>query len=362
MRLDDLNRVLRQDKMTPVERMRALLAGEPIDRVPLFLFACGFAARTAGYPIASVFNDPGKSFWAQSWTQEMYGHDDPPRYRYASYGGWEFGGDIKFPSGAFEMAPVITRYPVESEEDVWNLELPDVRTAGSLPVIMEMSKLSEKFGLPIVPSCGSAFTRAGNLCGMDKFLRWMTKKPEVAHHLLRQVTDHIIQVARHWLDTFGAGPIWAWSAESSGSNDLISGKHFETFALPYLVEVHESLLKMGVKTFHFHLSGKEKQNLPYASQVPLGDHSMVSIDHPTDLNEAIEVFGERAVMVGNVDTSVIHTGTPQQVYELAKECIEKGKRAPRGFILSPGDEIPPDAPPYNVFMLRKAINDFGWYE
>ena len=89
---------------------------------------------------------------------------------------------------------------------------------------------------------------------------------------------------------------------------------------------------------------------------------MVSIDHPTDLNEAIEVFGERAVMVGNVDTSVIHTGTPQQVYELAKECIEKGKRAPRGFILSPGDEIPPDAPPYNVFMLRKAINDFGWYE
>ena len=249
-----------------------------------------------------------------------------------------------------------------TEEDVWNLELPDVRTAGSLPVIMEMSKLSEKFGLPIVPSCGSAFTRAGNLCGMDKLLRWMTKKPDVVHHLLRQVTDHIIQVARHWVDTFGAGPLWAWSAESSGSNDLISGKHFETFALPYLVEVHESLLKMGIKTFHFHLSGKEKQNLPYASQVPLGDHSMVGIDHPTDLDEAIKVFGERAVIVGNVDTSVIHTGTPKQVYELAKGCIEKGKRAPRGFILSPGDEIPPDAPPFNVFMLRKAINDFGWYD
>jgi len=47
--------------------------------------------------------------------------------------------------------------------------------------------------------------------------------------------------------------------------------------------------------------------------------------------------------------------------EMAKDCIERGKQASRGFILSRGVEIPPDAPPYNVFMLRKAINDFGWY-
>jgi uroporphyrinogen decarboxylase len=357
-----MDKIFRQDKMIPVERMKALLAGKPIDRVPLFLFAVGFAARNAGYPIASIFDDPEKSFWAQYWTQEMYGQDDPPRYRYASYGGWEFGGDIRFPKGEYEMAPVITRYPVETEDDVWDLELPDVRKAGALPIIMEMSKLSKKLGLPVVPSCGSAFTRAGNLCGMDKFLRWMAKKPDVAHHLLRLVTDHIIQVAQYWVDTFGVDPIWAWSAESSGSNDLISGRHFEEFALPYLIEVHEKLLAMGIKTFHFHLSGKEKQNLPFAAKVPLGDQSMVSIDHPTDLDEAIRVFGERAVIVGNVDTSVIQTGTPRQVYELSKQCIERGKRAPRGFILSPGDEIPPDAPPYNVFMMRKAINDFGWYD
>lgn len=355
-------KISRQDQMTPVERMGALLAGQPIDRVPLFLFTCGFAARNVGYPIAALFNDPEKSFWAQMWTQEMYGQDEPPRYRYASYGGWEFGGEIKFPSGEYEMAPVITRYPVQSEEDVWNLKLPDVKTAGVIPIIMEFSKLGEKLGLPIVPSCGTPFTRAGNICGVEKLLRWMTKKPEVAHHLLRLTTDHIVQVAQYWVDTFGADPIWAWSAESSGSNDLISAKHFEEFALPYLKEVHERLLAMGIKTLQFHLSGNQNQNMPYAAQVPLGDHSMVSVDHPTSLDETTKYFGDKAVIVGNINTSVIQMGTPQQVYELSKQCIERGKRAPRGFILSPGDEIPPDTPPYNVYMIKKAINDFGWYD
>lgn len=316
--------MFRQDEMTSVERIRRLLAGETIDRVPLFLFSIGFAARTAGYPISLIFNDPEISFLAQLWTQELYGSDEPPRYRYASYGGWEFGGEIRFPSGDFEMAPIITRYPVQSEEDVWNLELPDVKTAGSLPLIMKMSRQSEKFGLPIVPSCGSAFTRTGNLCGMDKLLRWMVRKPEIAHHLLRLVTEHIIQVAWYWVDVFGPNPLWAWSAESSGSNDLISDKHFEEFVVPYTTEVHESLLAMDIRTFQLHLSGRWKQNLPYAAKLPLGDWSMVSIDHPTDLAEAIKVFGEKAVIVGNLDTPIIQTGTPQQVYEMSREFIEKG--------------------------------------
>ena len=102
------------------------------------------------------------------------------------------------------------------------------------------------------------------------------------------------------------------------------------FVVPYTTEVHESLLAMGIRTFQLHLSGRWKQILPYAAKLPLGDWNMVSIDHPTDLAEATKVFGEKAVIVGNLDTSIIQTGTPLQVYEMSRECIEKGKRASVG--------------------------------
>jgi len=67
----------RQDKMSAAERRNALLVGKTIDRVPFspFDLSCGvgwFSARNVGYPIASVYNDPEKSFWAQVWTQEQY--------------------------------------------------------------------------------------------------------------------------------------------------------------------------------------------------------------------------------------------------------------------------------------------------
>jgi uroporphyrinogen decarboxylase len=66
--------------------------------------------------------------------------------------------------------------------------------------------------------------------------------------------------------------------------------------------------------------------------------------------------------MGNIEPAIIQSGTPQQVYELSRICIEKGKKIPGGFILAAGCELPPKAPPYNVWMMTKAINDFGWYE
>jgi uroporphyrinogen-III decarboxylase len=28
----------------------------------------------------------------------------------------------------------------------------------------------------------------------------------------------------------------------------------------------------------------------------------------------------------------------------------------------PGCEIPPTTPPYNMYMMRKAVEEFGWYD
>jgi uroporphyrinogen decarboxylase len=81
-----------------------------------------------------------------------------------------------------------------------------------------------------------------------------------------------------------------------------------------------------------------------------------------DLVKIMENFGDNCVVAGNVDPSVIQCGTTEQVYELTGQCIEKGKRAPGGYMLMPGCELPPKAPPYNVYMMKKAIDRFGSYE
>lgn len=122
------------------------------------------------------------------------------------------------------------------------------------------------------------------------------------------------------------------------------------------------MLALGVKRFfNCHICGEEYLNLPYWAQLPMGDPGIVSFDHQVDLTTAIEYFGETCIIAGNVDSGILQTGTPQQVYEHSRRCIEKGRRSPRGFMLSADCEVPPMSPPYNVYMMRKAIDDFGWY-
>jgi uroporphyrinogen decarboxylase len=104
-------------------------------------------------------------------------------------------------------------------------------------------------------------------------------------------------------------------------------------------------------------------NLQYWAQIPMGNPGLASISPEVDLTTAIRHFGDTCVIAGNVEPQVIQNGTPQQVYELCKEAILKAKHAaPRGYMLMAGCEVPVMAPPYNFYMMKKAVDDFGWYE
>jgi len=352
----------RKQNMTPRERVSALLSGQLIDRVPVFQFALGFCARNVGYPIATAYDNPERSLQAQLWTQEMYGYDSSPFYGYASYGSWEFGGQVEFPSSELQQAPTIPYYPVQSEEDVETLELPDVTKAGMLPLAMQFSKLQERLGLPIIVVVGGPFTIAGNICGVEKLCRWMIKRPEVAHRLIQLASDHILDVVQHWVETFGAEQVTPHIWEPLASNQMISPEQFENFVFPYQKKLHQKILTKGVKDMLCHICGEQNLNLQHWEQIPMGNPGIVSFGHEVDLATAIRHFGDKCIIAGNIEPQVLQDGTPQQVYELSKQCIEKAKNAPRGYVLMTGCELPPMAPPYNVYMMMKAVNDFGWYD
>jgi uroporphyrinogen decarboxylase len=352
---------LKQDRMDSKQRMKALLEGRPIDRVPLYPFILGFCARNVGYPIHAIYDDPAKSFDAQQRTLDQYGFDWGPMYGYASYGAWEFGGQIKMPTGGFEQAPMHTAFPVQSEADVENLRLPDVKTAGSLPLAMEFSRMQETAATPITVVSGGNFTIAGNICSVERLCRWMIKKPELADRILRMATDHIVETVTHWAGTFGAERIFPQIWEPSASNNIISPKQFERFVLPYLIESSKRILDLGVKHIFHHICGEQNKNLPLWAQVPMGDPGVCSFGHEVDVDTAIKHIGQSSIIAGNISPSSLQNDSPAKIYELCKTAIETGRKAPRGFMLMPGCEIPPSTPPHNVYVMRKAINDFGWY-
>ncbi len=352
----------RQDRMTEKQRFEALLARRPVDRAPFYMWELSFAAVTMGYPRSVIFSDPSKSFEAFRRTHEMY---DGWRYIYFTAGAVgvrEFGGGAKLPTDEFSQAVSSTGPVVKSEKDALTLQLPDVRTAGAIPLIVEFAALQDKYDLPITFSTGSILKVVQALAGVETMCRWMVKKPELVHRLCRLAADFYIAVGRHIVETFGRPErIIPLNAAPTESNQMISPRFFTEFSLPYQKQVYEALFSMGIKHINTHICGDHNMNLPHWAGMPMGEPGIVSFGHEMDIDTVSRYFPDH-ILVGNVDTSVIQMGKPEEVYELSRICIEKGKRHPGGFALAPGCELPPMAPPCNVWMMRKAINDFGWYE
>jgi uroporphyrinogen decarboxylase len=347
--------------MTSEQRIAALHSGQPVDRVPFLSFILGFCAKNVGYPVASVYDHPEKSIQAQIWTKEQYGYDSDPFFGYASYGGYEFGGEIDLPDGKYQQAPSHRRFAAEDEKGVEALQTPDVRTAGMLPKALMFSRLQDQRDITPSLVVGGPWTVAGNICPVHTLCRWSIRKPELAHRLLRLATDHLVEVATLWIRTFGTGRVSIQIWEPLASNQVISPRLFEQIVLPYQVEFHEKIVANGIGHILCHICGDQVANLPCWTQVPMGGHGIISIGKEVGIDDVVEHFGDRCVVAGNIEPAILQTGTPGAIYELCREAIAKGKRAPGGYALMQGCEVPVNTPPYNLYAMKKAVEDFGSY-
>jgi uroporphyrinogen decarboxylase len=335
-------------EMSERERIEALLDRRRPDRVPIWPFAPhGFAAIYNNLSLADAYTNPEACYYALRKTCRDFGWVFFPWIGYASMGAWEFGGEIRMPSGEYDQAPMVTRYPVEKDEDVYNLKWPGP-DSGFFPVARRFGELARRERLDNEPfnasiGAGGGFGQACNIVGLDRFLKWLIKKPDLAHYLIQTLADRSLAGLTGQAKILGTEGVIGFSGGPTSSNDLISPKQFEEFVLPDLKEGQDKLRALG-----------------YWSQIDFGDPGIIGVGHEIRLETAARYFPDD-IILGNLEPAIIQTATPEQVYEATRKIIEEGKKLSNGFIFSPGCDLPPRAPLENVRMMSQAVNDFGWY-
>ncbi len=349
------------------ERVWALLKREKPDRVPLWPFfdMTGFAAVYHNRSIGDAYRDPRQSLEMQRNVCETFGWICSPFF--PAFGVRDFGGEVRLPESEFSQAPSTTRFPIESEEDIDAFKIPDIFTSAGIVREEEFYTLvvkekfdNEPFKLFLrLPS--NPFDMAGRICRPEMLTRWIIKKPELVHRLLRLSQDILLKVMDHWYNLFGTENIIVMSVGVLCSNQIISPKHFEQFVLPYLKDSHKQVLAKGYERFYCHICGEHNMNMPFWQQVPMGNPGIVSIGHEVELETAARYFPDD-IILGNIEPSIMQTGSPDEVYNATAAVIKKGKELPGGFIFSMGCQFPPRARLENVSAMNKAVYDFGRYE
>ena len=142
-----------------------------------------------------------------------------------------------------------------------------------------------------------------------------------------------------------------------GADGWMSQKQFDTFYWPSLKKVMNAFINEGLIQSLF-AEGSFNTRLEYIDEFPKG--AVTWYFDRTDMSRAKKILGKKCCIQGNVPSSMIVTGSPQDVKEYCRKLIEDcGKGG--GFILASGS-VSDNPRLENLQAMMAAVREYGWYK
>jgi hypothetical protein len=142
-----------------------------------------------------------------------------------------------------------------------------------------------------------------------------------------------------------------------GADGFLSDEQFKKFYWPTLKAVMVGLIEGGCIPFPA-LEGHWGSRLKVIQDIPRGK-TMWMVDQ-TDIAKVKETLGKNACLIGNVSSSMLKLGTPQDVKDYTKKLIDTvGKGG--GFILGNGAFFD-EAKPENLKAIVDVAREYGVYK
>ncbi len=322
-----------KDSMTPKERGEAIAKGLDYDRLIMDPFLGEIKARMIGKNTREYWNSEDNLVEAEVFSFNRFGLD-----------GMGVGPNAY---GIAEAMGIKAHYPEQGMVYVEEYALTDIHGVESLKdVDINSGKLqmyynaSARLREMAEGICGvgvavsGPMTLASFLLGLDKFLKALVRNPEEVHKLLRYVTRNVKRV----VDIFAVLDVGFSLADPIASTTMISPKMYAEFALPYTQEITSYIRQKSGGRPSYHVCGNTKKIWDRVKDL---DIALFSIDNEMDIVEACRFFADCKAMAGNVDpVHIIAKGTKEQIEQEVKKCIEAGRQCRKGFVLTPGCNLP----------------------
>jgi len=141
-----------------------------------------------------------------------------------------------------------------------------------------------------------------------------------------------------------------------GADGFMSLKQFEKFYWPYLKKLIYALVEKGYTPDVF-FEGDYTSRLEYLSELPKG--KVFGLFDRSDMKRVKEIAGKTLCIAGNVPSSILQTGSTDDVKKYCKFLIDVvGKDG--GFIMAPASSID-EVNPENLKTMIDFTKEYGRY-
>jgi MtaA/CmuA family methyltransferase len=338
--------------MNSIERVRRLVRGEDVDRLPVQPMGMMFAARHAGIPYIDYTRDGQKMAEAQLRFAEDFGIDclltcsDPAREVIDIAG----EGSVDW---FVDQGPAINeeRAALVEKERLRTFRLPDPTGGGRMHDRVRSIELMRRHagpGLSIVGWIEGPLALAAELRGLNTIMLDFSDDPEFVRDLLAFCADVALAYAPAQI---------AAGADTIGMSDAAAGLIGPTLYAEFLWPEQQRVLST-LRARHpdvllrQHMCGRIDPLYRKMAELPV---DIYEIDFPASFERARSELGARRVLAGNVSTITdLLQGSPEQVYEACRRCHDI---AGQYHIVGAGCELSPFTPAANLQAMVAYARD-----
>jgi len=261
------------------------------------------------------------------------------------------GAPIRYPE---DESPSILEPIIKTLSDVRALALPDPEKDGRMPVWLNAIRiLREKVGseFAIIANINGPFLAAAQLLGMLGAAKSMHSSPDVLLELLELTTQTIVNFMKAEIRA-GADAIILGDPMSSTS--VISPLEFARFSLPYIQRV---VRHAGEVPIILHICGNTTRLID--KMIETGARYL-ELDWSVDLSQVRMKYGNSIGLIGNVNPTLLLTGSTHAVEAGCKKAIDDAELSGT-FILGTGCELPKNTPYENLDAMVTSAQKYGRY-
>jgi len=325
------------------ERIEAMLAGRPVDRLAQLPIVMMFAADQIGVPYGRYAADYRVLVEGQVRTAEAFEFDyvscisDPAREAA------DCGAVIQY----FEDQPPAideSRARLADKTELARLAVPDPTGGGRMHDRVRAAALfKERVGgqLWIEGWIEGPCAEAADLRGINALMLDFYDDPAFVRDLFEFILEMELRFAKAQID---AGVDWLGLGDAAAS--LVGPQIYEEFVWPYEKRLVDGVRALGAGV-RLHICGNTSRLL-----APMGrlGCAVVELDSMVPLDQARRAMGPGQMLLGNIDpVGVLRGGTPESITAALAAC--HAAAGPR-WMVGAGCEVPRDTPSENLLALR----------
>jgi uroporphyrinogen decarboxylase len=222
-----------------------------------------------------------------------------------------------------------------------------------------LEKAIERYGdrRGVVLNLRDGFSDMRDLLGYENAL--MTLLTDKGHYtdLMKRVVEYNLALAALAVKRYGIQIVGTTDDVATGRGVIIRPKVYTEMIFPHFKEVMQGYKSLGLLVIK-HSDGDIRPYLDLWLEAGIDCLDPIDPGGGLDMGEMKKQYGNRICLKGNIDcTGHLCDGTPEQVAEEVRTCIEKGGRA--GLIVSSSNTIHRGVKPENFQAMIDAVRRYG---